>query len=556
MTRKRRKWTGFIMTFVILMSTCHLAYAEAKEPEAMRNLAGEATYTYSEAPHENYPDNGHKLTDGKYGDINSYTDGNWIAFLRGKPWEITIDLGENKSIGRIQSHYLYNNSAGIYTPNIVSYYVSEDGQNWAPVKHMNSAVPLWTEKPPSGHDYVWDGEQDGVPHPSKNAKMIYARYVKIAVTAQIWVFMDEIEIWGVDGKADKAFKLKPVSPGYLKPGKDTAGIRNMILMYNGQYDQNRGNWKKENIIPYISYVDENGVPQDWMYDGVLLLGLRTPDYQRDFGYSALLEDWKWYLDKTFKEDGELNQLNEAVKEAGDQLGDARHKVKVVIMIPNPDETISDFGDIDGDGVSESFVPEEVGEDAAYANRVKAVDWYMNQVKERWQKGNYDRLELVGMYWLAESVASGKTSDADLLKYTRDLVHERKQKFFWIPYYGANYNFAARSLGFDATALQPNHYFDGMDRIRVEAAAYLAQHHGLGIEIETDERMNEDESFRNLYIDYLNGGVDYGYMNGAFKAYYQGVDALLHSSRSSDPRVRELYDWTYQFVKGTYQKQPN
>ncbi|MCU6340170.1 DUF4855 domain-containing protein, partial [Enterobacter quasiroggenkampii] len=114
----------------------------------------------------------------------------------------------------------------------------------------------------------------------------------------------------VDGKASDAYALRPVTPSYLKPGNDTAGIRNLWLMYNGMYDNNRGNWTKEKLMPYVSYVDNNGEPTDWMYDGTLVLGLRTPDFQRDFGYSANLEDWKWYLDKTFKPGGDLSALND------------------------------------------------------------------------------------------------------------------------------------------------------------------------------------------------------------------------------------------------------
>lgn len=252
----------------------------------------------------------------------------------------------------------------------------------------------------------------------------------------------------------------------------------------------------------------------------------------------------------------MANLNEAVKEAGLKLGDPYHKVKVVFMIPYASEKICDFGDVDGDGAAENFNPSEVGEEAAYANRTKAIQWYLDQVNKRWLEGHYDRLELVGMYWLAEGVESGReTIDMNLLKDTREWVHRTGRKFFWIPYFSANMNFAGRALGFDATALQPNHFFDETEKDRLDDAAYLAKHHGLGIELETDERMNYDPGFRKRYIEYLNSGVDNGFMTGAFKAYYQGVSGLLESALSPDPRVRELYDWMYQFVKGTYQKQP-
>ncbi|WP_409345328.1 DUF4855 domain-containing protein [Paenibacillus sp. MBLB4367] len=553
MKKWKRQFLPAIAALTIL-SSFQPALAAKEEPAQMRNLASGLSYRYSDPPSENYPDSGTKLTDGKYADPSAFWDANWMAFLRGKTREITFDLGESKSIGRINAHFLYDHAAGIYTPNIASFYVSEDGTNWAPVKHMNSPMPLWTPSTAAGYDYSWNGETDGVPHGDQHATMAYARYVKIAVTTQIWVFMDEVEIWGADGKAKHAKKLKPEMPAYLQPGESTAGIRDLVLLYNGFYESGAGNWKKEDIIPYISYTDKNGSPKDWFYDGVLYLGLRTSDNARDFGINSLFSDWQWYLDKTFAESGDMRQLNEAVKEAGAKLGDNRHKVKVVLMIPLAADTVADFGDVDGDGVSENFVAAQVGEETAYANRQKAIRWYMNEVKKRWSAGNYDRLELDGMYWLSEGISHGDRSEPKLIQETRDRVHREGQKFFWIPFFAANMNFAASELGFDAAALQPNHFFDGTDPIRIEDTAYLARHHGLGVEMETDERMNTDEAFRARYIDYLNGGVDFGYMTGAFKAYYQGNTALLQSSRSDNARVRELYDWMYQFVKGTYQKQ--
>ncbi|MDT8977424.1 DUF4855 domain-containing protein [Paenibacillus sp. chi10] len=557
---KLKRVVSFVAASIMLLSTFQAALAVDIEPtvatDGMRNLASGISYSFThQPPDENYPDDGTKLTDGKYGDANDFMDPNWTALLKGKTREIIFDLGESKSIGKIKSHFLYNHEVGIYTPEIVSYYASEDGMNWAPVKYMNSPVPLWTNIPTAAYDYVWDAAVDRVPHPSSQAKKIYARYVKIAVTTEIWVFMDEVEIWGVEGKTADAYALRPVTPSYLKPGNDTAGIHDLWLMYNSMYSNDRGNWTKEKLIPYVSYVDNNGEPQDWMYDGTLLLGIRTADYQRDFGINAVLDDWKWYLDKMFKPGGDLSELNAAVTEAGNKLNDSHHKMKVVIMIPNPGETISNFGDVDGDGISENFVPSDVGAEQSFTNRKKAVYWYLDQVRTKWMKGRYDRLELVGMYWMAESMGRDNSSDEKLVKYAGDIVHKRGQKLFWVPNFGGNRNYAARAIGFDATALQPNHYWGGTNPDRIEDAAYLAKHHGLGIEMEMDEDAFTNDASRDYYIDYLNGGVDFGYMNEAFMAYYQGVDALLDSSRSSDPRIRELYDWMYQFVKGTYQKQP-
>lgn len=79
-----------------------------------------------------------------------------------------------------------------------------------------------------------------------------------------------------------------------------------------------------------------------------------------------------------------------------------------MMIPNPGEYLSDFGDVDGDGISENFNEGIVGKEAALANRQKAVSWWIQEVKKRWEEQNYSNLELVGMYWLDEQVSTSET----------------------------------------------------------------------------------------------------------------------------------------------------
>lgn len=59
---------------------------------------------------------------------------------------------------------------------------------------------------------------------------------------------------------------------------------------------------------------------------------------------------------------------------------------------------------------------------------------------------------------------------------------------------------------------------------------------------------------NRYMDYLEAGVDYGFDGDkAYKAYYQDTCALLYAANSNTPKVRYIYDATYQFIKGTYEK---
>mgnify|MGYP002572018105 CR=1 FL=1 len=92
-----------------------------------------------------------------------------------------------------------------------------------------------------------------------------------------------------------------------------------------------------------------------------------------------------------------------------------------------------------------------------------------------------------------------------------------------------------------------------DRVAAEAAV----EYGMGIELElsgiSSAGVITDDAF-NRYMEYLEAGVEYGFDgDNAYKAYYDAVCALRYAAQSSDPRVRYVYDATYQFIKGTYQR---
>lgn len=523
----------------------------AVEQTIFRNLAAGLPYEWSEAPEASHPDDGHKLTDGKYGTLNM-NDTAWVGHLRGKTREVVFDLGEEKSIGKITAHFLQDYPANsILVPLTVSMYVSYDKENWGLLSH-NATQLLWGEGPPRQETFEWDGSRDGIKGGNTGGKLAYARYVKVTFTMHPsqWEYIDEIEIKGTEGMVDGAVKVPAEQPHFLEPGESTGGIRNLNLLYNGQYANGLGDWKKERIIPNISYVNKDGEPTDWLFDGVLYLGLASPA-GRDFGLGQTnLDDWKWYLGKTFAAAGDMQQLNEATKEVGVKLNQPDHKVKVVLMIPNPGESLNEFGDVDGDGVSESFNASVVGTEKALENREKAVQWWLDQVRQRWQAANYSNLELVGMYWLEEQISTSETGP-ELVKAVSGQVHARNLKFFWIPHSLAYKSYMWKDVGFDAAALQPNYFFGGMDPDRLEDAANLAKQYGMSNEVEFDDRMLTDGVFRERYIEYLNSGVDTGLMQKGFRAYYQGNNAVYNLGVSKDPSLRLMYDWLYQYLNGTY-----
>lgn len=547
-----KKVVSILVSAAIMLSLIPAVQAADELPD-IRNLAEGLSYEWSEEPEADYPDPGNKLTDGQYGSLN-VLDPAWVGHLRKKTREVVFDLGEKKSISSVKAHFLQDwPTSSVLFPLNVSMYVSDDKENWGTLRHQ-STEHLWVDGPPVGQFYVWDGTRDGVPSGGEDDSMAYARYVKVTFSmhTRAWSFLDEIEIWGTDGKVEGAVEVPAQQFTYLKPGEATAGIHDLSLVYNGYYANGDGDWTKEQLIPQISYVNEQGEPEDWFFDGVLLLGLKTPDW-RDFALGdTRLTDWNWYLEKTFAEQGELYQLNEATKEVGGKLDQPDHATKVVLMIPDPGEYLTDFGDVDGDGISENFNAGEVGLEQAMANRKKAVRWWIDEVMQLWEEKAYSNLELAGLYWLHEQVSTSDTGP-EMLSYVNGLVHEQDLKAFWIPHFLAYKSHMWKDVGFDAAAFQPNYFFEEMDAARIEDAAYIARQYGMGVEFEFDGRLlTEGGVFRDRYLSYLDGGVKYGYMDNAFKAYYKGSGPVLkNAAESKDPQIRVLYDWLYQFVKGTY-----
>ncbi|MGZ9585233.1 DUF4855 domain-containing protein [Paenibacillus marinisediminis] len=521
----------------------------------MRNLAAGLDYEWSVAPMLSHPDTGTALTDGKYGNLQDYNDPAWTGHLDQKMRTVVFDLGEEKSIASVKAHFLEDYSAhNILFPLTVSVYVSNDKVNWGTVANLPT-LKFLQYGPPREQTFEWDGSKTGLLS-DPDAAMAYARYVKVTFYTHqtALIFIDEIEVWGADGRQDGAVEVPPYQPAYQEVGDATAGVHNLVFLPNGYYSGGKGDFPKEKIIPFISYVNEQGEPVDWLFDSVFFAAGSSPS-GRDVGYgNGTLEDWKWHFEKTYNvEHGDIRQLDEAAKEVALKLNQPDHKIKVGLMIPNPGYWVTDFGDVDGDGVSENFNAGVVGEEAAAANREKAIKWWIEQSNAKWIEGNYAHLELAGMYWLDEEVSTDNAGE-DLVRAASRLVQENQMKLFWVPHFNAYKSFLWKDLGIDAAAFQPNYFFEDMNINRLEDAADIAKQYGMGIEMEFDNRMITDDVFRKRYIEYLDAGVKYGYMQpNVFKAYYQGNDAVYEAAMSKVPKTRILYDWLYQFLKGTYEK---
>lgn len=560
-----RKWVSGLLAAGLLLSLFPGTVLGKSEPP-LTNLAKGLPYTVAVADFDegltniqkSYPDTGQaELTDGLFGSVSSFSDPGWIGYLRQGNRTVTFDLGRPSGVHIIRAHFLQDKSAGILFPRKVSFAVSHDGEHWADVGTVKTAIPLSQ----GGQVEQWFSVE----------AMAKARYVRVIFQPDIWSFIDEIEIIGTETpdhvdtlKAEKkgADEFQPL--GYAQPGTaQTAGASHQVLIYTGTYkNQALLTWDKDRFIPYVGYVGPDGQVTDFMFDSFLFLPVSPNAAGRRYDYAgpqSNMADWVAYLDQIFADGYQLQALNEAVREVKATLGDDSYQPPVHIAVPYPSPLQTKFGDLDGDGIAESFAESSYPDEPirAYENRVAAIAWYMDEVIRRWSEAGLDQLRLAGFYWHSETVryADSQFEEAVISEFNR-LAHERGMLTEWIPYFNAEGLRDWASYGFDVAVHQPNYVFNtSVPESRLEAAADFSQKYGMGVEMELSWQVLQLPAYQTRYYDYLDHGVTDGYMTGAFHPWYQEVKLLYDAAYSSNPMARDVYEKTYQFIKGTYQPRP-
>lgn len=337
-----------------------------------------------------------------------------------------------------------------------------------------------------------------------------------------------------------------VNVGAEMPSADAlGGYQNVCLTYtfrtsNGDY----GRHYKEDLMPYVAYLDKDGNVKDFFFDSYLFLpcmdfGPSGARMHVDTSNPTKAIDWTTYIEDTFYDGANVDALEEAYGEAKYALGDTDSKAGVFFTILYPCANANDFGELGGRQLDFSDM-----EDRKYA-----VKWMIDEQVRRYNDAGYQNLELVGFYWLEEFVV--EHSDTELLQYTADYLHSLDMKFIWIPWYCANGYNRWKELGFDVACMQPNMFWMGnCDPYRVEESAGISENYGMGMEIEIDSRVETDDYF-DRYLYYLEGGMRTGMMN-TIKMYYQdGKPAVYYQAyHSNNERYRIVYDLTYKYAKGT------
>ncbi len=138
-------------------------------------------YTTDYDGNPNYPDDGKRLTDGKYATTAEYSDKAASGFADVSNVAFVIDLGESTKISSVNARALSSGSGGAIVSTYVEVSFSEDG------KTFSGAIKV---------DATQAKIEDGYSNVEIPVNNITARYVKVSYLAlRNWLFIDEISVY-------------------------------------------------------------------------------------------------------------------------------------------------------------------------------------------------------------------------------------------------------------------------------------------------------------------------------------------------------------------------
>ncbi|RKD12777.1 hypothetical protein BCY91_11025 [Pelobium manganitolerans] len=303
----------------------------------------------------------------------------------------------------------------------------------------------------------------------------------------------------------------------------------MVLIYHG--GEQRPLWNTAEIKHYVFRPNATGL--DWLFDTFLFLEIQAKINKKayDFGSATSYTlkptkaEWEWLIHKNFS----AIYGPAAIEKVLDSLHNAGHSVpskrKIFFGIPNPIV-----------GTKWGALNKQELDFDNEADRLRAVQWYVDQTIEQFKNKNFKYLELAGFYWIPESAKY----DLSIISSVTAYVHQTKHKICWIPYNYAPNAEQWKEVGFDIAYQQPNYFFDLDKSIYIMSRALtFARDHGMSMEMEFDAKIFKP-GFIDRFYDYINLFDKYGVWDSPSVSYYEGGGAWMQMATANDPLVFKAY----------------
>lgn len=488
------------------------------------------------------------LTDGKAAaNMNCYS-GDWFFFHGGLTLDFFYDLGKLSTVDKVTISLLEQKEWGISRPKFMSVLLSDDGENWYRVVNYERES-----------DVSYNNDATRLTFEYELETAYAARFVRFRIENSGFLFIDEFEAYGTKEVKADAVRLKDTdlrhSVYYTNPERaqyasvDNTDVKadEIALLWDG----NEG--ADNMLMGFAAYLDEEGNIKDTMMNGFLYFpGNNLPSGVH--GYEASIKaDWDYMFESTFDGKNGLEKLEEVVGEIKDTLNLPDYKVQVYFSLlricdftmgPN---NIKDFGDVDGDGVTEDMT--------VSADRIKVFDWYIERVQTEFASRGYENIELDGFCWVNEDVGY-EIDDSHIMTEAGDCVNAAGTNLLWIPYYTANRYHLGHEMEIDITNMQPNYMFDlEQPEYKLAVTASRTKWMKMCIEIEHNREAFSNPLYLRNYMLYLYYGATEGYMD-SIHIYYDNLENISLLAYSDDPMMRFQYDATYHFIKGDLDVTPD
>lgn len=325
-------------------------------------------------------------------------------------------------------------------------------------------------------------------------------------------------------------------------------------------------WNRDRFAPHVSFIDDDG-NEYWLFEAFLAItGIdmegRNYGINNNGRLSANKASWEALASYWMDKGGAFDELDAAIGEAATRIGGPVPTRYVVMEMPDPImfERFSDksssttyWGTLEGNLLDFSKVDDQI----------RALEWYIDYIREKFNAIAPAHLELAGFYILSEElVASPDGWNYQYKRWDRILppvaryLDARNEGLYWIPYLGADGTSQWKQLGINRAWLQPNYYWDYNGEKPITRAFQQMAALGMGMELEFEYSMVEQvmktpgimgpdaagnyvftlqdvPSLRARFREYMDGYRAAGLYGQYPLALYSGSNALYQLANSAE-----------------------
>jgi hypothetical protein len=314
----------------------------------------------------------------------------------------------------------------------------------------------------------------------------------------------------------------------------TNPITDLMLIYDA--GNGKTLWTADAFKPYV-YREQNG-QFDWLFDGFLFIDFLAPSGARlcpiTQNQNANQQDWQELIDHYLQDGTNIAALEQLMQNLEAKGHRPIRKRQVVITLPTP---------IAGS------LPKQIAPSTPWGNpggkaidfhnpedRVKAAQWYIDEVLKRWRAKHFKHLELAGFYWVFER-AWTEHRTADISRY----LHVNNCAMYWIPSWPQGRT-NWKDYGFDFVYQQPNYFFHRKPTpsSQLEEACRFVEQCGTSMEMEFNNSLFEKPEFLKYFDEYLDVYRDHHVWERKPVAYYEGHGAFTKMAVTDNPAIRSRY----------------